>query len=116
MVECIFCKIIKGEIPTEFLYQDEEMVAFRDINPKAPVHILIVPKKHIEKLQEVGDNEKDLMGELLLAAKKIAKREGIDKTGYQVCLNCGEGAGQVIPHLHLHLLGGWKSQERGCAC
>jgi len=115
MTDCLFCKIIKGEIPTEFLYQDEEIVAFRDINPKAPVHILIVPKKHIEKLQTVSDNEKSLLGQTLLVAKKIAEREKIAQSGYKVCLNCGEGAGQIVPHLHLHLLGGWK-EERGCSC
>ena len=108
MSDCVFCKIIKGEIPTEFLYQDEEIVVFRDINPKAPVHILIVPKKHIEKLQEVSDNEKGLLGQMLLVAQKIAEREKIAKSGYKVVVNCGEGAGQIVPHLHIHLLGGWK--------
>jgi len=108
MSDCTFCKIISGEIPTEFLYQDEEMVAFRDIKPKAPVHILIVPKRHIEKLQEVSDNEKDLLGQMLLVAQKIAEREKIAESGYKVVVNCGEGAGQLVPHLHFHLLGGWK--------
>lgn len=108
MINCTFCKIINGEIPTEFLYQDEEVVAFRDINPKAPVHILIVPKKHIEKLQDVSDNEKDLLGQILLIAQKMAEREKIAKSGYKIVVNCGEGAGQIVPHLHLHLLGGWK--------
>jgi histidine triad (HIT) family protein len=108
MANCLFCKIIKGEIPTDFVYQDEDIVAFRDINPKAPVHILIVPKKHIEKLQVVSDNEKSLLGQALLVAKKIAEREKITQSGYKVCLNCGEGAGQIVPHLHFHLLGGWK--------
>jgi histidine triad (HIT) family protein len=117
MENCVFCKIIKGEIPTEFVYQDEDIVAFRDINPEAPVHILIVPKKHIEKLQVVSDNdnEKSLLGQALLVAKKIAEREKIAQSGYKVCLNCGEGGGQIIPHLHFHLLGGWK-EERGCLC
>ncbi len=113
MKDCLFCKIIKGEIPTNFVYQDEKVVAFRDINPKAPVHILVVPKKHLEKLQEVDDNEKDLLGELLLAAKKIAEKEKIANLGYKIMINCGEGGGQVIPHLHIHLLGGWKG-EGGC--
>ena len=125
MANCLFCKIIKGEIPTDFVYQDEDIVAFRDINPKAPVHILIVPKKHIEKLQVVSDNEKSLLGQALLVAKKIAEKEKITQSGYKVCLNCGEGAGQIVPHLHFHLLGGWKSreagsrsagEERGCLC
>ncbi len=115
MTDCLFCRIIKGEIPTEFLYQDEDIVAFRDINPKAPVHILIVLKKHIEKLQAVSDNEKSLLGQALLVAKKIAQKEKIAQSGYKVCLNCGEGGGQIVPHLHFHLLGGWK-EEGGCLC
>jgi histidine triad (HIT) family protein len=106
--DCVFCKIIKGKIPTKFLYQDEEVVVFRDINPKAPVHILIVPKKHIEKLQLVSDNEKDLLGQMLLVAQKIAEGEKIAESGYKIVVNCGEGAGQIVPHLHIHLLGGWK--------
>jgi len=115
MTNCIFCKIIKGEIPTEFLYQDEKIVAFRDIKPSAPVHILIVPKKHIEKLQTVSDNEKDLLGQMLLVAQKIAESEKIAKSGYKVCINCGEEVGQIVPHLHIHLLGGWETEGR-CSC
>jgi len=115
MANCLFCKIIKGEIPTDFVYQDEDIVAFRDVEPSAPVHILIVPKKHIEKLQVVSDNEKSLLGQALLVAKKIAEREKITQSGYKVCLNCGEGGGQIVPHLHFHLLGGWK-EEGGCLC
>ena len=114
MADCLFCKIIKGEMPTEFLYQDKEVVAFRDINPKAPVHILIIPKKHIEKLQDIGDNEKELLGQLLLIAKKIAFQEKIDE-GFKIVINCGEKSGQEVFHLHVHLLAwpagrqdGWK--------
>jgi len=113
MTDCLFCKIIKGEISTEFLYQDEDIVAFRDIHPKAPIHILIVPKKHIDKLQNISDNDRDLLGKILLVAQKIAQQEKIDKSGYKVVVNCGEGAGQIVPHLHFHLLGGWK-EEGGC--
>ncbi len=113
MSDCVFCQIIKRKIPAKFLYQDEKIVAFRDINPKAPVHILIVTKKHIEKLQNVGDNEKELLGQILLVVQKIAKQEKIDKVGYKVVINCGKGGGQVIPHLHFHLLGGWKKPLEG---
>jgi len=109
---CLFCKIIKGEIPTEFVYQDEDIVAFRDAHPSAPVHILIVPKKHIEKLQDVSDNEKELLGKMLLVVKKIAEAEGIAQTGYRVGINCGERAGQRVFHLHFHLIGGWKDNEK----
>jgi len=112
MKDCVFCKIIEGEIPTNFVYQDEEVVAFRDINPKAPVHILIVPKLHIDKLQDVSDNERNLLGKMLLTAKKIAEEEGITGTGYRIGINCGSGAGQIVFHLHLHLLGGWKSKDK----
>jgi len=106
MTDCLFCKIIKGEIPTEFVYQDKDVVAFRDINPKAPVHILIVPKKHIAKLQDISDNDKEVLGQLLLAAKKIASQEKIEQ-GFKIVINCGQKGGQEIFHLHVHLLGGW---------
>jgi len=107
MKDCLFCKIIKGEIPTEFLYQDENVVAFHDLHPKAPVHILIVPKKHIDKLQDISDNDKELLGQLLLAAKKIAGQEEIGE-GFKIVINCGQKGGQEIFHLHVHLLGGWE--------
>ena len=107
MADCLFCKIVEGEIPTEFLYQDEEIIAFRDIDPAAPVHILVIPKKHIEKLQDIGDNENELLGKLVLTAKKIAFQEKIDR-GFRVIINCGREGGQKIFHLHVHLLGGWE--------
>ena len=106
MDNCIFCKIIKGEIPTNFVYQDEEMVAFRDIKPVAPVHILIVPKLHIDKLQDVTDNERNLLGKMLLVAKEIAEKEKIAESGYRIGINCGKKAGQDVFHLHFHLIGG----------
>jgi len=106
MDSCIFCKIIKGEIPTNFVYQDEEMVAFRDIKPVAPVHILIVPKLHIDKLQDVTDNERNLLGKMLLVAKEIAEKEKIAESGYRIGINCGKEAGQIVSHLHFHLIGG----------
>lgn len=107
MKDCLFCKIIRGEIATEFVYQDKEVVAFRDLHPKAPVHILIVPKKHIDKLQDISDNDKELLAQLLLTAKKIAYQEKIEE-GFKVIINCGKKGGQEIFHLHVHLLGGWK--------
>jgi histidine triad (HIT) family protein len=111
MERCVFCKIIKGEIPTKFVYQDEQIVAFRDIKPLAPVHILIVPKFHLDKLQDVSDNEKELLGKMLLVAKEIAEKEKIDESGYRIGINCGRAAGQIVFHLHFHLLGGWKSKD-----
>jgi histidine triad (HIT) family protein len=111
MADCIFCKIIKGEIPTEFVYQDEDIVAFRDIKPAAPVHILIIPRKHLPSLNEAAIGEKELLGKALLVAKEIAKKEGIAETGYKIIINCGEQAGQVVFHLHIHLLGGWENKQ-----
>ncbi len=114
MKDCLFCKIIKGKTKTKFLYQDKDVVAFRDINPKAPIHVLIVPRKHIAKLQDIGDNDKELLGQIFLVARKMAQSEKIAESGYKVVVNCGEGAGQIVPHLHFHLLGGWRKEERGC--
>ncbi|MDO8551770.1 MAG: histidine triad nucleotide-binding protein [bacterium] len=108
MENCVFCRIINGEIPTEFVYKDEELVAFRDINPKAPVHILIVPRKHIPSINELEDGDRELLGNLLLTAKKIAQEQGVDKSGYRLSVNVGEGGGQDVFHLHMHLKGGWK--------
>lgn len=111
MADCIFCKIIKGEIPTEFVYQDEDFVAFRDIKPAAPVHILIIPKKHLSSLNETEEGDKELLGKALHIAKEIAKKEGIAETGYKIIINCGEQAGQIVYHLHVHLLGGWENKQ-----
>lgn len=108
MDNCIFCKIINGEAPANFVYKGENLVAFKDINPKAPVHILIAPKEHFPTLNEAGNQM--LLGEILLTAAKLASEQGIDKTGYKVHVNVGEGEGQEILHLHFHLLGGWKGE------
>jgi len=110
MTDCIFCKIIKGEIPKKFVYKDNDLVAFYDINPKAPVHVLIVPRKHIESLREIKEEDKDLMGKLMLVVKQIAEKLGIAKEGYKVVINNGRVSGQLVFHLHLHLLGGWKDK------
>lgn len=107
-MDCIFCKIIKGEIPGKFVYRDESMVAFYDISPKAPVHVLIVPVKHISSLIETTQSDKELLGTLMVKVQEIAKKLGIDASGYKVVVNNGESAGQLVFHLHLHLLGGWK--------
>jgi len=110
MVDCLFCKIVQKKIPVKIVYEDEDIIAFNDINPKAPVHILIIPKKHIEKLQDISDNDKELLGKILLKIKEIAKEKKIDKA-YKVQINCGEDAGQLVPHLHFHLLGGFKTPK-----
>jgi histidine triad (HIT) family protein len=105
-MDCIFCKIIAGEIPTEILYQDDEIVAFRDINPQAPVHILIIPKKHIASLDQLSRSDTALVGRMVTVASKLAKDEGVAEKGYRLAINCGKEGGQLVPHLHMHLLGG----------
>ncbi len=111
MEDCIFCKIIKGEIPTDFVYQDDDFVVFKDINPKAPVHLLIVTKKHLPSLNGATKEDQALLGKGLLISKKIAKKEGIREDGYRIGINVGKGGGQDIFHLHIHLLGGWRDKK-----
>lgn len=101
-MDCIFCKIASKEAPAKIVYEDENVIAFPDIDPKAPVHILIIPKKHIPSVDHVEIEDKTLMGELILAAQKIAREKGLD--GYKLEIYVGRSAGQVIDHLHLHLL------------
>jgi len=104
--DCIFCKIINGEIPTEFLYQDEQSVAFRDINPVTPIHLLIVPRKHVPSLVDLTEEDLPLIGHMTGIANRLAGEQGIADSGYRLVINCGAGAGQAVPHLHMHLLGG----------
>lgn len=106
MEECIFCKIIKGEIPSEKVYEDEDILAFKDIQPAAPIHILIIPKKHITNLMEVSNEENELMGKIVIAIQKIAKQLGVDEKGFRIISNCGPDSGQEVMHLHFHLLAG----------
>lgn len=108
IMDCIFCKIIKKEIPAKIVFEDNNVLAFEDINPQAPVHIVIVPKTHIEKLSHIKAENVVNIGRLMLAANKIAKEENIQESGYRVVVNCGHDAGQAVLHLHLHLLGGRK--------
>ena len=107
MEECIFCKIIKGKIPSDKVYEDDEILAFKDINPLAPVHILIIPKKHIENLNDIESEDEALIGKIFTVIKKLAKENNLDN-GYRVINNCGEDGGQEVKHLHFHLLGGKK--------
>jgi len=110
--DCIFCKIIAGEIPTELLYQDEDVVVFRDINPLTPVHLLVVTKKHIPSLADMSEEDTPLIGKMIRAVKQVAREQGIAEKGYRVTINSGADAGQIVPHLHMHLMGGrhldWK--------
>jgi len=105
-MDCIFCKIVSKEIDATFLYEDDEVVAFNDANPKAPHHILIIPKKHIATMNDLGDDETQLIGKIMQTAKKIAADLNIAEDGYRVLMNCNKGGGQEVFHIHLHLLGG----------
>lgn len=104
--DCLFCKIVAKEIAADIVYSDEHVVAFRDINAQAPTHVLIVPRKHVATINDLQDSDAETGGRLLLAAKAIANKEGLAEAGYRVTMNCMEGAGQSVFHIHLHLLGG----------
>jgi histidine triad (HIT) family protein len=110
MDNCLFCKIINGEIPVKKVYENEHILAFRDIDPKAPVHILVIPKKHIRSVNELKSSDKNLAGELLLSAKKIAKDEGIDSKGFRIIFNTNDDGGQTVYHIHMHIMGGRQMQ------
>ncbi len=112
MEDCIFCKIIKGEIPSTKIYEDENVLAFKDINPAAPIHILVVPKQHIENVLEINEENKEIASNIFLAINKIAKQLGIDQNGFRVITNCGKDAGQEVMHLHFHILAGGKMGQR----
>jgi histidine triad (HIT) family protein len=105
-MECIFCQIASGKIPSDMVYQDKEVIAFRDINPQAPVHILVIPKRHLPSLDQLKEDELPLIAHMIEVANRLAKKEGIAQKGYRLAINCGEEGGQFVPHLHLHLLGG----------
>ncbi len=107
-MDCIFCQIVAGNIPSEILYQDEEVIVFRDINPQAPVHLIVIPKRHIPSLVHISEAESSLIGHMVNVANQLAKSEGVFESGYRLVINCGEQGGQLVPHLHLHLLGGRK--------
>jgi len=106
--DCLFCKIVNGEIPTEFLYKNDTITVFRDINPEAPVHLLIVPIRHIRSINDLTDADKPILAEMMMVAQEMAKKEGVSASGYRLFINVEKGGGQLIFHLHMHLIGGWK--------
>ena len=114
MENCIFCKIIKKEIPSDVVYEDSEIIAFRDINPVAPVHILVIPKKHISSLVDLKPEDEILIGKIYAVINKIVEQEGIKEKGFRVVVNCGEDGGQEVKHLHFHILGGKKLGLKIC--
>ncbi|ALS21304.1 MULTISPECIES: histidine triad nucleotide-binding protein [Paenibacillus] len=107
-MDCIFCKIVEGAIPSKKVFENEHVVAFHDIQPAAPVHILIIPKKHISSMNDVESEDWYLLGEIHSAAQQIAREQGVAETGYRLINNCGPDSGQVVFHIHYHLLGGEK--------
>ncbi len=105
-MDCIFCQIVTGQASSEILYQDEEVIAFGDIHPVAPTHLLIIPKRHIPSLAYLSEEDLPLVGHLVSIANQLARREGIAESGYRLVINCGKEGGQLVPHLHMHLIGG----------
>jgi histidine triad (HIT) family protein len=110
-MDCIFCQIASGKIPSDIVYQDEELIAFRDIKPQAPVHLIIIPRKHIPSLAQLSEADSSLVGHMIAIANQLAKDEGVAEKGYRLAINCGEEGGQLVPHLHLHLLGGRRLSD-----
>ena len=104
--DCLFCKIVAGEIPADIVYESDTVMAFRDINPQAPIHIVIIPREHIATINDIDPEHEALVGSLFSAARQIAADEGLSDDGYRVVMNCNEAAGQTVFHIHLHLLGG----------
>ena len=110
--DCIFCKIIKGDIPSNKVYEDEELLAFHDINPAAPIHILVIPKKHIPSLADMQDGDEKIISKIYKVINEIAEKQGFKEKGYRVIVNCGKDGGQEVGHLHFHLLAGKQLGEK----
>jgi len=106
MAECVFCQIVAGAIPAKILYEDDQVIAFDDMNPQARVHVLVIPKRHMASLAEAQDSDVSVLGQLMVVCSKMAQERGIAEDGYRVVANTGRGAGQTVFHLHLHVLGG----------
>lgn len=106
-MDCVFCKIANNKISSKKVYEDDHIVAFNDLDPQAPVHVLIIPKKHIQSADQIADDDTNIIGKIFMVASKIAKELGLKK-GYRIVNNCGEDGGQTVPHLHFHLMGGRK--------
>jgi histidine triad (HIT) family protein len=115
MDNCIFCKIVRGEIPSERVLEDENVIAIRDINPSAPVHVLVIPRRHVESMAHLADGDVDLAGRLLLRARDVAKKEGVAESGYRTVINTGKEGGMTVPHLHVHVIGGRQLTGHGTA-
>lgn len=112
MEDCLFCKIVKGEIPAKKVYEDEEFIAFHDIEPQAPIHILVIPKKHITSLAYLKKEDEGMIGRIYHVINKIAEEQGVKQEGYRVVVNCGKNGGQTVMHLHFHILAGKTMSEK----
>lgn len=112
MEDCLFCKIIKGEVPSQKVYEDEEILAFKDIHPAAPIHILVIPKKHIDSLAQMQAEDEEMIGKIYHVINQIAEEQGFKEKGYRVIVNCGKDGGQEVMHLHFHLLAGKSLGEK----
>ncbi|KKS91421.1 MAG: hypothetical protein UV65_C0006G0002 [Parcubacteria group bacterium GW2011_GWF2_43_11] len=108
MTDCLFCKIVAKDLPSTIIYQNPNFLVIRDIKPLAPIHLLIITKKHIPSVDHLARNDKELIGEMVLTAQAVARDQGLRERGYKLSFNVGKGGGQLVPHLHLHLLGGWQ--------
>ncbi len=110
MTDCIFCKIVSGDIPAEVVFENDFVIAFKDLNPQAPLHVLVIPKKHISTINDLEQDDTGLVGEMFLAAKQIAADNGLSERGYRTVMNCNAEAGQTVFHIHLHVIGGRAMQ------
>ena len=106
MTDCLFCRMVKGEIKPDVVFEDDEVLAFRDLNPQAPLHVLVIPKRHIATLNDLEASHASLMGKMYLAARQVAQQEGLAERGYRTVINCNAEAGQSVYHVHLHVLAG----------
>ena len=105
-MDCVFCKIIDKEIPSDIIYEDSDVIAFNDLDPQAPIHFLVIPKKHIQSIATLDETDSQIISHVFASIKKIASEQGLDENGYRVVTNVGEDGGQSVPHLHFHVLGG----------
>jgi len=110
MADCIFCKMVSGEIQPDVVYENDDVLAFRDVSPQAPTHVLVIPKKHYSTTNDLQPEDAELMGKLVLSAQKVAEIDGLSEQGYRMVLNCNEGAGQTVFHIHMHVLGGRRNE------
>lgn len=115
MESCIFCRIVRGEIPSQRVLEGDDWIAIRDINPATPVHVLVIPHRHIESVATLEDGDVELAGRLLVAARDVARQEGVAERGYRVVINAGQEGGQTVPHLHVHVIGGRQLHGHGTA-